>query len=80
VRSAVHQGLLRLRAALLRGLHAQAALEGASCNAARVVAKAAHAAAVQGRFGLHYPVHNTPHMVETLGKKQLEKKRLGAQA
>jgi len=33
---------------------------------------------LQGRFGLHYPVHNSPHMLEKLGMKQLEKKRLGA--
>ena len=30
----------------------------------------------RGRFGLHYPMANCDHMVEKLGRKQLEKKRL----
>ncbi len=30
----------------------------------------------QGAFGLHFPVHNTPHMGEKLGRKQLERKRV----
>lgn len=37
------------------------------------------ATAPQGRFRLHWPVHNVPgHMATTLAKRQLEQKRLGA--
>lgn len=30
----------------------------------------------QGAFGLHFPVHNTPHLAEKLGRRQLEAKRV----
>jgi len=30
----------------------------------------------QGRFGLHFPVHNTRHMVAQMGRRQMELKRL----
>ena len=33
---------------------------------------------LQGKFKLHWPVHNSPHMLETLGRKELEKKRIGS--
>jgi hypothetical protein len=32
----------------------------------------------QGRFGVHWPMDNRAHMTETLGRKQMEKKRIGA--